>query len=434
MHTNTAETPNLTVTPRSEHTISRQSISDAALKVLYRLKNSGFRGCLVGGGVRDVLLDKKPKDFDISTDATPEEVRQLFRNSRIIGRRFRLVHIRFGREIIEVATFRSHTPDSSHTELDDEGRIIRDNSFGNIEQDALRRDFTVNALYYDIRDFSVLDYVNGLADIKSRTLRLIGDPATRYKEDPVRMLRAVRFAAKLNFKIDKFADENIFHFGHLLKDIPAARLFEEVVKLFHCGNAVKAFDLLRHYGLLKYLFPQLALYLENEPDVAMLDFLDQALINTDLRLKQGNTVSPAFIFASLLWPSVNLRAKTLESKELKIVPALHQAAKEIFVEQVKWISIPRRFSQTAKDIWTSQPRFTRTRDKQAIRFLSHPVFRASYDFMCIQTMVGLSEKHYCDWWTNFQTQHKVEKPVSPRKRRNRQSQKPTAQASQNSGN
>ncbi len=225
----------LNVIPRNQHNISRKSIAEPALKVLYRLSKSGFRACLVGGGVRDLLLGLQPKDFDVATDATPEQVRELFKNSRIIGRRFRLVHIRFGRDIIEVATFRGHDEDSPRTELDDAGRILRDNTFGEIEEDAMRRDFTANALYYDIRDYSVLDYVGGLQDIRDRRLRLIGDPAARYQEDPVRMLRAVRFAAKLDFTIEQAAADAIYEYGHLLAVIPPARMFDETIKLFHSG-------------------------------------------------------------------------------------------------------------------------------------------------------------------------------------------------------
>ena len=314
--------------------------------------------------MRDLLLDKKPKDFDVATDATPEQINQLFRNSRIIGRRFRLVHIRYGREIIEVATFRGHTPDSPKNELNTEGRILRDNTFGDIEDDALRRDFTVNAMYYDIDGFSVLDYANGLADIESRTLRLIGDPTTRYQEDPVRMLRAVRFAAKLDFQIEISAAEAIFECGELLAGVPPARLFDETVKLFHCGNATRVLELLRVYNLLQYLFPALDELLAAEPSELMLDFVDQALVNTDARIKNDQHVSPAFIFASLLWPVVHKQAQDIQSDKLKMVPALFQAGSDVMSRQIKHISIPRRYSQMAKDIWTNQPKFHRTQGKQ----------------------------------------------------------------------
>jgi len=398
-----ASSDHLTVIPRNQHHISRKSISDSALKVLYRLAKSGHRACLVGGGVRDLLLEIQPKDFDIATDATPEEVRALFKNSRIIGRRFRLVHIRFGRDIIEVATFRGHDEDAADT--DHHGRILRDNTFGEIEEDAIRRDFTANALYYDIHDYAVLDYVGGLQDIEARQLRLIGDPAKRYPEDPVRMLRAVRFAAKLNFSIEESAAQGIFEHGHLLAVIPPARMFDEVIKLFHSGCAVRVLELLREYRLLKYLVPALDEWLQDEPSESMLDFIDQALVNTDARVNTGQPVSPGFIFAVLLWPVVHQEALQIQSDRQKMIGALMQVGETVMKRQVRHVSIPRRFSQMARDIWSSQPRFHRTQGKQPERLLGYTVFRAAYDFMCIQTMVGLMPHQLCQWWTEFQETH-----------------------------
>lgn len=419
----TNEQYELTVLPRSQHKLSRRQISESALKVLYRLDKAGYRACLVGGGVRDVLLGKQPKDFDVATDATPEQLRALFKNCRLIGRRFRLAHIRFGREVIEVATFRSHTSDSTKTELNDEGRILRDNTFGSIEEDALRRDFTVNALYYDIHDFSLLDYAQGMVDLNSATLKLIGDAGTRYKEDPVRMLRAVRFACKLDFSIEHQAEQAIFEHGHLLRDIPAARLYDEILKIFHCGFAIQAYRMLRHYQLFQYLFPALDKYLKSEPSEAMVDFIEQALVNTDLRVQQNKPVSPAFIFASLLWPLVHQRAIQLQTEKISTIPALQNAASDIFAWQVKTITVPRRFSQIAKNIWTMQPRFTNTGGKQPQRLLNHPNFRAGYDFFCIQSMVGLSSHRLCQWWTEFQ----VENPVPAKKAYIKQGDRPRRQ-------
>ncbi len=404
----------LTKIPRKQHKISRKSISEAALKVLYRLDKSGHRACLVGGGVRDLLLDRQPKDFDVATDATPEQIRELFRNSRIIGRRFRLVHIRFGREIIEVATFRGHSDDSPRSELNTEGRIVRDNTFGDIEEDAIRRDFTANALYYDINDFSILDYTNGLADIESRTLCMIGDATTRYQEDPVRMLRAVRFAAKLDFEIEENAARAIFDCAPLLAGVPAARLFDETVKLFHSGKASRVYELLRHFQLLQFLVPALDEWLKNEPDAEMLDFIDQALVNTDTRVNNQLHVSPAFIFAVLLWPVVHLQASTLRSNKMKAIPALNQAGNDVISRQVKHIAIPRRYSQISKDIWSSQPRFQRTQGKYPLKLIGYPSFRAAYDFMCIQSLVGLMPANLCSWWTEFQLKNKPAETVRPR--------------------
>jgi poly(A) polymerase len=416
---------NLTVLPRSQHDISRKSISESALKVLYRLSNSGFRACLVGGAVRDLLLGIQPKDYDVATDATPEQVRELFKNSRIIGRRFRLVHVRFGRDIIEVATFRSQASDSSKTELNDEGRILRDNTFGSIEDDAIRRDFTANALYYDIQDFSLLDFAAGLEDIEKRQLKLIGDADTRYQEDPVRMLRAVRFAAKLGFEIEASAAAAIHENGHLLAVIPPARMFDEVIKLFHSGHAATVYEYLRQYNLLKYLVPALHEWLQHEPSEMMLDFIDQALANTDSRVNTGQPVSPGFIFAVLLWPVVHQQASEIQSDRQKMIPALAQVGETVIKRQVRHISIPRRFSQMARDIWSSQPRFQRTQGKQPQRMLGYPVFRAAYDFMCIQSMVGLVSTNLAQWWTEFQLTQAPVQPTEtqrkPRPRRRRRS-------------
>ena len=428
MNNQEAHSDQLIVIPRSQHSISRKSISDAALKVLYRLSNSGHRACLVGGGVRDLLLGVQPKDFDVATDATPEEIRALFKNSRIIGRRFRLVHIRFGRDIIEVATFRAHAEDSARTELDTHGRILRDNTFGDIEEDAIRRDFTINALYYDIHDFSMLDYAGGLQDIEKRQLRLIGDPTTRYQEDPVRMLRALRFAAKLDFSIEASAADAIHECGRLLAVIPPARMFDEVVKLFHSGSARRVFELLREFNLLRYLVPALDEWLQDDPSELMLDFIDQALVNTDTRVNTGQPVSPGFIFAVLLWPVVWREACEIQSDRQRMIPALAQVGETVMKRQVRHISIPRRFSQMARDIWTSQPRFHRTQGKQAQRLLEFPVFRAAYDFMCIQAMVGLSPYKLSRWWTDYQAdqgerpaEEQTEKARRPRRRRRKRS-------------
>ncbi len=416
-----ASADHLNVIPRNKHGISRKSISDSALKVLYRLSRSGHRACLVGGGVRDLLLGIQPKDFDVATDATPEEVRALFKNSRIIGRRFRLVHIRFGREIVEVATFRGHDEDAAET--DHHGRILRDNTFGEIEEDAIRRDFTANALYYDIHDYAVLDYVGGVDDIETRQLRLIGDPAKRYPEDPVRMLRAVRFAAKLDFDIEASAAAAIHEYGHLLAVIPPARMFDEMIKLFHSGKAVQVFELLREYNLLKYLVPALDEWLQDDPSESMLDFLDQALVNTDARVNTGQPVSPGFIFAVLLWPVVFQQALQLQSDRRKMIGALMQTGESVMKRQVRHVSVPRRFGQMARDIWSCQPRFHRTQGKQPQRLLDYTVFRAAYDFMCIQAMVGLMPHRLCRWWTEFQAEQAEQAPPPqtrkqrPRRRR-----------------
>ncbi len=413
----------LNIISRNAHCVSRKALSEAAIKVLYKLSRAGFRACLVGGAVRDVLLGKKPKDFDITTDATPQQVNALFRNSRIIGRRFQIVHIRYGREIIEVATFRSNA-EKTDDELNASGQILRDNNFGSIDDDALRRDFTVNALYYDIKDFSVLDYAQGIDDLDKKIMRLIGKPELRYKEDPVRMLRAIRFAAKLDFIIEENAARCIFEQGYLLKNIPPARLFEELLKLFHSGHAIRSFELLRHYDLLQYLLPATDAYLKNDPDEKMLDFFDRALFNTDKRINTGLKASPAFIFAVFLWPCVLVKSKQIETKEFKGLPVLQKAASELFIEQVKTTAIPRRFSQVSKDIWFLLARFPRINGKQPERLFAHPTFRAAYDFLCIASQVALAPAKTCAWWTEYQKHHEPPERINHFGKKRRPGRKP----------
>jgi poly(A) polymerase len=414
------------IIPRSEHGISRANISESALKVLYRLKDAGFRACLVGGGVRDLLLGREPKDFDIATDALPEDIRALFRNSRIIGRRFRLVHVRYGREIIEVATFRApHDSDAGQTS--DDGRILRDNEFGSIETDAMRRDFTINALYYDIEDFSVLDYAAGATDLKAGNLRLIGDPAVRLREDPVRMLRAVRFSAKLGFRIDPEVEQQIYELGHLLGDISPARLFDEVLKLFHGGCALQTFEMLRHYDLFRYLFPLTEEVLAHEeqgfPDL----FVANALRNTDERINAGKPVTPAFLFAVLLWEPVRIYMQQHPEEEMPESQALQTASAIILSRQARHITIPKRFSIPMREIWQLQPRFQYTRGKRPLRLLGHPRFRASYDFLCLRARSGEDLESSCQWWTEFQEKYTPEATLEappPRKRRRPRRRKP----------
>ncbi|OBS09883.1 polynucleotide adenylyltransferase PcnB [Acidihalobacter prosperus] len=393
------------IIPRAEHDISRARISPNALKVLYRLKDAGYEAYLVGGGVRDLLLGREPKDFDIATSARPEELQTLFRNCRLIGRRFRLAHVRFGREIIEVATFRAPhdiAEDEGDAALSEEGRILRDNVYGTFEQDAWRRDFTINALYYDIRDFSVVDHTGGVGDIREGVLRLIGDPEVRYREDPVRMLRAVRFAAKLGFRIEAASEAPLFELAPLLADVAPARLFDEVLKLFQGGAAVQSFELLRHYGLFGVLFPATEAALAREVDGFPLTFLLRALENTDRRVNEGKPVTPAFLFAALLWEPVRLRVRDLANDELGELPALQIAAAEVASEQTRRISLPKRFSLPMREIWTQQPRFSQRQGKRPMRLMAHPRFRAAYDFLCLRAQVGEIDAELCEWWTRLQ--------------------------------
>ena len=392
-----------TVVPRSEHTISRANISENALKVLYRLKNSGFQAYLVGGGVRDLLLGREPKDFDVATDATPEEVRGVFRNCRLIGRRFRLAHVRFGREVIEVATFRGTASEGNDQRRVENGMIVRDNVFGGIEEDALRRDFTVNALYYNIADFSVLDFAGGMEDLNLGLLRLIGDPELRYREDPVRMLRAVRFASKLGFGLAPTSETPLREQGVMLHGVPAARLFEEVLKLFHSGTALGAFEKLRHYGLFHHLFPETDASLTRQEHDFPITFVCRGMDNTDRRILDDKPVSPAFLFAVLLWEPVRQRSITLEKGGQSPLAAVQQAGSEVLARQQDHVAVPKRFTIQMREIWGMQHRFDGRKGKRAFRLLTHPRFRAAYDFLLLRAESGEVDQELADWWTRFQS-------------------------------
>jgi poly(A) polymerase len=388
------------IVSRADHNISRQLISPSALKVLYTLKDAGFEAYLVGGCVRDLLLGYEPKDFDISTNALPEQVHRLFRRSQLIGRRFKLVHVRFGRdEIIEVATFRA--PPEAKNHVDKQGRIMQDNVYGTLEQDAWRRDFTINALYYNIRDFSIVDYTGGIADLQAGLIRLIGDKTVRYREDPVRMLRAVRFMAKLGLKLEAETEQLIVDLAPLLSDIPPARLFDETLKLYLSGQAAVTHELLCHYGVFDHLYPQTAALLHQENNGFPRTLLMKALENTDKRLADNKPVTPAFLFAALLWEP--LRQRWLElSKEMPEIPAMQRAAGEVLSEQIQTVAIPKRFSLVTRDIWTMQPRLTRRQGKRAFALLLHPKFRAGYDFLALRAQSGEPLQELTDWWTTFQ--------------------------------
>lgn len=388
---------------RDEHIISRRHISQAALKVLYRLDGAGYRACLVGGGVRDLLLGREPKDFDIATDALPEQVRELFRNSRLIGRRFRLAHVRFGPEIIEVATFRApHEVDDPAAQMSDEGRILRDNVYGSIDDDVWRRDFTINALYYDIHDFSVIDYAGGLEDLKQGVLRLIGDPELRYREDPVRMLRAVRFAVKLGFRIDDSAAQPMAECGPLLDGISPARLFDEMLKLFHGGCALQTFEALRHYGLFARLFPQSEAALAHQEGGFPATLIRRALENTDTRINEGKSVTPAFLVAALLWDAVDQHRLELEANGVAEHDALGMAADTVISQQVARVAIPRRFTQMTREIWGLQSRLAKRTPKRVLKAIEHPRFRAAYDFLVLRAAAGEPLTELADWWTRYQ--------------------------------
>ncbi len=429
------------VVPRSEHSISRAAISPNALKVLYRLKEAGYQGFLVGGAVRDLLLGLRPKDFDVATNALPEEVRRLFRNCRLIGRRFRLAHVFFGNEIVEVATFRAAAAperedaedldaegsdartdggadgaesradesaeflppaDSEHRAFDPRGRILRDNIYGTIEEDVWRRDFAANGLYYNIEDFSIWDFVDGVNDVKARRIKMIGDPETRYREDPVRMLRAVRFAAKLDFSIEPNTEGPIRRLAYLLDGVPPARLFDEVLKLFLSGFGAKAFELLQQYGLFEHLFPQSAAAFALPPYAYAVDMLKLGLVNTDARIAADKPVTPTFLFAVLLWSAVLRELNERQAGPTPDPALLMQACDAVLRAQQLRVSIPRRFSIPMRELLMLQPRFNRRSGVKSLSLLQHPRFRAAYDFLLLRAQAGVADPELAKWWTDIQ--------------------------------
>jgi len=430
------------IVKRQKHGISREQIDKSALDVLYGLKRGGYDGYLVGGCVRDLLLGIEPKDFDVVTDAEPDQVKSVFKQRcRLIGRRFRLAHVRFGRMLIEVATFRGQgdgdgrkdkfgrkgKPSGPARQVDDSGRLLRDNVYGTIDEDVWRRDFTVNALYYDIKTFSITDYTGGLQDIKKGQLRLIGDPKTRYREDPVRLIRAIRFAAKLGFKIEKHTEKPIASLAPLLQDVSNARMFEEVLKLFHSGAAIEVFEKLRHYGLFEHLFPLTHDILQEEKDHFSRMLVIEALKSTDSRIQQGKSVNPAFLFSAMLWEPMLERKQYFLDEGFAHQDAFYAAANDVIEQQIQRTAIPKRFTAQMRDIWSLQNRLPKRHGDRAQKLMEHPRFRAAYDFLGVRAAAGETEvESVFDWWTSYQEKapmdqvafaNSVDKPK--RKKRNR---------------
>jgi poly(A) polymerase len=408
--------------------------------VLQRLKKADYEAYLVGGCVRDLLLGREPKDFDVATNASPEQVKQVFRNCRIIGRRFRLAHVFFGREIIEVATFRgSESEESDRQMTHEDGRLLRDNVFGTLEEDVWRRDFTVNALYYNIRDFSVVDFTGGMQDHSDAVLRLLGDPSVRYHEDPVRMLRAVRFAVKLGFNLHPDTEKPIYSLADLLKSIPSARLYDEVLKLFLSGYGVQTFEMLRHYGLFAILFPATDKCLETQDHDFPRLFLIRALENSDQRFADNKSLTPYFLLAALLWEPLQLAAKKRVQQGENETIAFQNAANEILTKQIKITAMPRHITQSMRDVWFMQHKLSRTVGTRPYRLLEQAKFRAAYDFLQLRAETGGADMKLVDWWTRFQvadeeTRKKMSAPPKgcpskPRSksRRNRSRAKPSDQ-------
>ncbi|KOO07963.1 polynucleotide adenylyltransferase PcnB [Vibrio hepatarius] len=397
----------LNVITRQEHNISRKQISDNALKVLYRLHGAGFDAYLVGGGVRDLLLGQQPKDFDIATNATPEQIRQLFKNCRLIGRRFRLAHIMFGRDIIEVATFRGHhqEPSKNVAQQSKEGMLLRDNVYGSIDEDAERRDFTVNSMYYSIADYSIHDYARGMEDLDDKLVRLIGDPETRYREDPVRMLRAVRFAVKLDFDIEEDTAAPIEEMATLLRDIPPARLYEESLKMLQSGHGLETYHLMREYNLFQQLFPTISEFFTEDYSSHTEQMLDLVLDATDQRIEEGKRINPAFMFAAMLWYPLQAKAEWLmEKRDLSYYDAIMEASNHVLDEQVRTIAIPRRHTATIREIWQLQLRMPRRNGKRAFRLMELNKFRAGFDFLEMRGEIeGGETAALAKWWNTFQS-------------------------------
>ncbi len=402
-HTAGLDEQQFTVIPRAEHGISRDAINPNALKVLYRLNRAGYEAYLVGGGVRDLLLGFKPKDFDVATNAHPEQIQALFRNCRLIGRRFRLAHIYFHDGVIEVATFRArHDLAEGDRHTTETGMILRDNIYGTLADDAWRRDFTINALYYNIANFSVIDYTEGMTDIKHHLIRMIGDPVQRYHEDPVRMLRAVRLAAKLNCSIEPATGAPINQLAGLLQNVPAARLFEEIVKIYLSGKAKASFELLRQYGLFAILFPQTEARLVGAEGEIYLKMLTAANDNADQRAAEGKSLNPAFLLAVLLWgPLQKVIQENLEAG-IKPFPALIDAMEKVLHTQQHALNLPKRLTIIVKEIWILQYRIELRQSRRTLSIFYHQRFRAAYDYLLIRSQAGEPVQDLAEWWQKFQ--------------------------------
>lgn len=389
--------------PPAEHRISPDKICGRAKDVIKRLQKAGYEAYLVGGCVRDLLLGRTPKDFDIATSAHPEEVRKLFNSCRLIGRRFRLAHIYYGRDYLEVATFRAPHDDSDEGgKVSDEGRIIHDNVYGTLEEDVWRRDFTINALFYNPVNGELLDFVGGLDDLRQGKIRLIGDPEKRFREDPVRILRAIRFAAKLGFEIDPGTRKLLMPLGILLEGVSSARLFDEIIKLLHCGDGWNTFQLLQEYAVLQHLLPLTAESLAEDTEGTFARMLEFSLKNTDQRIAEGKSVMPAFLYAVLLWYKVHMSSVAAQLKGHPEMQALHLAATEALRDQVDFTAVPRRYSNITREIWALQSRFRHHDLRRASNLLGNPRFRAAYDFLCLRAEAGEPVKEDAQWWTAFQ--------------------------------
>lgn len=419
---------------RDKHGIDRRNVSRHAIKVCEVLNHEGYDAYIVGGAVRDLIVGLEPKDFDVATNATPEQIRPLFRRARIIGRRFQLVHVVFGQEIIETSTFRANAAGDEDT--DEHGRILRDNLFGTQEEDAARRDFTLNALYYDPIKEEVIDYHRGVSDLKHRVVRMIGDPEKRYREDPVRMLRAMRFAAKLNATIDPATREPIVRMSELIEHVPASRLFDETLKLLTCGHAMDCLRQLQSVGLHKGLLPLMDVIFQEEGGE---QFVELALARTDARVRSGKTISPSFLFAALLWKLVNKRWQAICAGGEHPAQALLLAADSVVEEQTRKLSIQKRYQADMREIWFMQARFERVNTKAIWRMLEQPRFRAAVDFLQLRAEAREVDSVMAQWWMDLanaddalraemieahQARHQSKSPAGKRRRGSRRRSAP----------
>lgn len=422
---------------REKHGIDRRNVSRHAIKVCEVLHHEGYDAYIVGGAVRDLIVGLEPKDFDVATNATPNQIRPLFRRARIIGKRFQLVHVVFGQETIETSTFRA--PASVEQDTDEHGRILRDNLFGTHEEDAARRDFTLNALYYDPITEEVIDYHRGVHDLKKRVVRMIGDPETRYREDPVRMLRALRFAAKLSATIDPASREPIVRMAPLIENVPSSRLFDEILKLLTCGHAMDCLRQLQSVGLHQGLLPLIDLIFKEDGGE---QFVELALARTDVRVRAGKTISPSFLFAALLWKLVNKRWQQICANGEHPAQALMQAADSVVEEQTRKLAIQRRFQSDMREIWFMQARFERANPKTIWRMLEQPRFRAAVDFLQLRAEAHEVDSVQAQWWMDlanaddstraemiesYQAENRSKAPATRRRRSTKR--RPAAQAS-----
>ena len=403
--------------PKEQHGIGREAISQGSRKVCEVLHGRGYQAYVVGGAVRDLLLGFRPKDFDVATDAYPEEVHKVFRRSRLIGKRFKLVHVMFGEETVEVSTFRARTPAETERHdrdrfqerdhvVDEHGRVVRDNIYGTREDDAIRRDFTINALYYDPASETLLDYHNGLRDLQRKSVRIIGDARARYREDPLRMLRAVRFAAKAGFSIDERTRKPIRELAHLLGNVPPSRVYEEMQKLLLSGHAATGLRELRGEALHHGLLPLLDVIFGQPMGER---FVTLALEQTDSRVRSGKSVSPAFLFAALLWHEVLAAWKKAQQRGLKPIPALYEAMDTVLDIQTDKLAIPRRLTAVMKEIWALQPRLEQRSGRRPFGLLAHERFRAGFDFLVLRRGSGEAPEELTQWWEKFQQAGETER-------------------------